>query len=145
MKKTDNLYLPFFGTIMNFHMWLEQATHILCMQEVNWTYLAEVFLQTRTNLQKALKRILHCGKMQKPKKSIEYVLFYRLFILWSHVSYSFTYYGETGKQLKVRAGKHVIFQLMFKVKSSVKSSIRNHLLFFDPTLLFDDLNNLASG
>ena len=56
-------------------------------------------------------------------------------------------YGETDRHLKVRSGEHIgIFSLNFKkVKPSAKNSIRNHFLFCNHDLSFDDFTIVAQG
>ena len=58
-----------------------------------------------------------------------------------------TYHGETDMRLKVRLGEHIgISPLTFeKVKPSIESSIRDHLLLYNHDPSFDDFIILALG
>ena len=58
-----------------------------------------------------------------------------------------SYYGKTDRHLKVRSGENIgISPLTFKkVKPSVESSIRDHLLFCNHEPSFDDFTILAQG
>ena len=57
------------------------------------------------------------------------------------------YYGETGRQVKVRSGEHIeISPLIFrKVKPSKESASRNHLLVCNNIPSFDAFTILAYG
>ena len=58
-----------------------------------------------------------------------------------------SYYGETGRHLKIRSGEHTgFFHLTFKkVKLSAESSICDHLLFCNHDPSFDDFTILIQG
>ena len=83
-------------------------------------FLVELSLQTRTKLQKVLKRTLSCAKMQiafKNQINLSKVFHFKdglPYNLVSCVVYKFqcgrcnaSYYGETDKHLKVRSGEHI--------------------------------------
>ena len=116
-KKTLKLVFPFFG---------------------------ELSFQTRTTLQNVLKRTLGCCKIQivfKNQRNLSNIFHFKYRLSCYLVScdvykfqcgrYNASYYGETDRYLRVRSGEHIcISPLTFKkVKSSAKSSIRDHLLF----------------
>ena len=120
----------------------------------------ELSLQTRTKLQKVLKRILGCCKIQivfKNRRNLSNVFSFKDRLPYDLVScdvYKFqwgicnaSYYGETDGHLKVRSGEHIgISPLTFKkVKPLVESSIRDHLLFCNHDPSFDDFTVLAQG
>ena len=121
-------------------------------------FLGELFLQTRTKLQKVLKRTLGSCKIQivfKNQRSLSHVFCFKdrlpCFFVSCVVSQcgrcSTSYYGETDRHLQVRSVEHIgVSPLTFrKVKSSAESSICNHLLFcnYDPS--FDDFTILNQG
>ena len=124
------------------------------------SFRGELSLQTRTKLQKVLKRTLSCCKIQIVFKNQRNPLnvFHskdRLpYDLVSCIVYKFqcgrcnaSYYGETDMHLKVRSVEHIgISPLTFeKVKPSAGSSICDHLLFCNYDSSFDDFPILAQG
>ena len=123
-------------------------------------FLGKLSLQTRTKLQKVLKRTLSCSKIQIVfKNQINLSNVFRFkdrlpYDLMSCVVYKFqcgrcnaSYYGETDRHLKIRSGEDIgISPLTFKkVKPSAESSIRDHLLFCNHDPSFDDFTILAQG
>ena len=123
-------------------------------------FLGKLSLQTRTKLQKVLKRTLSCFKIQivfKNQINLSNVFRFKdrlLYDLVSCVVYKFqcrrcnaSYYGKTDRHLKIRSGEHIgICSLTFKkVKSSAESSIRHHLLFCNHDPSFDGFTILAQG
>ena len=83
-------------------------------------FLGDLSLQTRTKLQKVLKRTLSCAKIQIMfKNQINLSKVFRFkdrlpYDLMSCVTYKFQcgrcnafYYGETDRHLKVRSGEHI--------------------------------------
>ena len=58
-----------------------------------------------------------------------------------------SYYGETDRHLKIRSGEYIGISPLTvkKIKSSVESSIRVHLLFCNHHPSFDDFTILAQG
>ena len=123
-------------------------------------FLGKLSLQTRTKLQKVLKRTLSCSKIQIVfKNQINLSNVFRFkdrlpYDLMSCVVYKFqcgrcnaSYYGETDRHLKIRSGEDIgISPLTFKkVKPSAESSIRDHLLFCNHDPSFDDFTILVQG
>ena len=113
------------------------------------SFLEELSLQTRTKIQKVLKRTFSCAKIQIVFKNP--IIFSKVFRFKDHLPYDLmscvvykfqcgkcnaSYYGETDQHLKVRSGEHIgISPLTFKkVKPSAQSSIRDHLFFVVMTL-----------
>ena len=58
-----------------------------------------------------------------------------------------SYYGETGRHLRVRAGEHIgLSPLTFKkCKPSNESAVRDHLLFCDNDPSFEEFSVLAKA
>ena len=123
-------------------------------------FLGDLSLQTKTKIQKALKRTLGCCKLQvvfKSQRNLSNVLRFKdrlPYDLVSHVVYKFkcgrcnsSYIGESERHLKVRSGEHIgISPLTFKkVKPSAESSIRDHMLFCDHGPSFEDFTILTHG
>ena len=123
-------------------------------------FLGELSLQTRTKFRKVLKRTLSCAKMQivfKNQINLSHVLRFKDRLPYDLISWvvkkfqcgrcNASYYGETGKHLKIRLGEHILISpLTFKkVKPSPESSIRDHPLFCNHLPLFDDFTILAQG
>jgi len=123
-------------------------------------FLGDLSLQTKTKIQKVLKRTLGCCKFQvvfKSQRKLSNILRFKdrlPYDLVSHVVYRFkcgrcnsTYIGESERHLKVRSGEHIgISPLTFKkVKSSDESSVRDHLLFCDHSPSFDDFTIITHG
>ena len=123
-------------------------------------FLGELSLLTRTRLKKALKGVLGCCKIQfvfKSQRNLSNIFRFKDHLpyeLVSHVVYKFkcgrcnsTYYGETDRHLKVRAGEHIGTSPLTskKVKPSSESSIRDHLLFCNHTPSFEDFTILTHG
>ena len=123
-------------------------------------FLGELSLQTRTKIEKVLKKTLQCCKIQtvfKSQRNLSNVFRFKdrlPYDLVSCVVYkfqcgkcNFSYYGESDRHLKVRSGEHIgISPLTFKkVKPSAESSVRDHLLFCNHEPSFDDFTILAHG
>ena len=121
-------------------------------------FLGKLSLQTRTKLQKVLKRTLSCSKIQTMfKNQINLSNVFRFkdrlpYHLMSCVVYKFqcgrcsaSCYDETGRPLKIRLLEHIgISPLAFNiVKPSAESSIRDHLLFCNHDSWFNDFTILA--
>ena len=128
-------------------------------------FLGKLSLQTRTKLQKVLKRTLSCSKIQRVFKNhinLSHVFHFKnqtkslkcfpFSDLMSYVVCQFqcgrcsaSYYGETDRHLNIRLGEYIgISPLTFKkVKLSAKSSIRDHLLFCNNDSSFDDFTILT--
>ena len=123
-------------------------------------FLGKLSLQTRTKLQKVLKRTLSCSKIQIVFKN--QINLSNLFHFKDHLPYNLmscdvykfqcgrcnaSYYGETDRHLKIWLGEHIgISPLTFeKVKPSAESLIRDHLLFYNHDPSFDDFTILAQG
>ena len=83
-------------------------------------FLGELSLQTRTKIQKVLKRTLSCAKIQivfKNRMNLSKVFRFKdrlPYDLMFCVVYKFqcercnaSYYGETDRHLKVRSGEHI--------------------------------------
>ena len=92
------------------------------------TFLGKLSLQTRTKLQKVLKRTLSCSKIQIVFKN--QINLSNLFHLKDHLSYDLmscavyrfqceicnaSYYGETDRLLKIRSGEHIGIFLLKKL------------------------------
>ena len=84
------------------------------------TFLGKLSLQTRTKLQKVLKRTLSCSKIQivfKNQINLSKVFRFKDRLLYDLVScvvykfqcgrYNASYYGETDRHLKIRPGEHI--------------------------------------
>ena len=123
-------------------------------------FLGELSLQTRTKIEKVLKKTLQCCKIQtvfKSQRNLSNIFSFKdrlPYDLVSCVVYkfqcgksNFSYYGESDRHLKVRSGEHIgISPLTFKkVKPSVESSVRDHLLFCNLEPSFYDFTILAHG
>ena len=123
-------------------------------------FLGNLSLQTKTKLQNVLKRVLGCFKTQiafKSQRNLSNVFRFKdrlPYELISLVVYKFqcgrcnsSYIDGTDRHLKVRSGEHIgISPLTFnKVKPSAESSVRDHLLFCDHSLSFDEFTILTHG
>ena len=121
-------------------------------------FLGKLSLQTRTKLQKVLKRTLSCSKIKivfKNQINLSNVFPFKdrlPYHLMSCVVYKFqcgrcnaSYYDETDRHLKIRSGEHIgISHLTVKkVKPSAESSICDHLLFCNHDPSFDDFTILT--
>ena len=134
-----------------FHLFLRPQ--VLTVEKKTLTlvlpFLGGLSLQTRTKLQKVLKRTLGCAKIQivfKNQTNLSHVLRFKdrlTYDLMFCVVYKFQ--CKTDRHLKIRSGEHIdISPLTFeKVKPSPESSIRDHLLFCNHDPLFDDFTILA--
>ena len=134
---------------------VEKKTFILSLP-----YLGDISLQTGTKLRKSLKSILNCCKLQivfKSQRKLAHVFRFKdclPFDLVSGMVYKYmcgrcnsSYYGETDRHLKVRSREHIgISPLTFrKVKPSIESAIRDHLLNCNNIASFDEFTILAYG
>ena len=121
-------------------------------------YLGDISLQTRTKLRKSFKNILNCCKLQivfKSQRKLANVFRFKdclPFDLLSGVVYKYTcvrcnssYYGETGRHLKVRCAENTgISLLTFRnVKPSKERTVRDHLLNCNNIPSFDEFTILA--
>ena len=117
-------------------------------------FRGKLSLQTRTKLQKVIKRTLSCSKIQIVFKN--QINLSNIFRFKDCLPYDLTsqcgkcnasYYGETDRRLKIRSGEHNgISPLTFtKVKPSAESSIREHLLLSNHDPSFDDFTILTQG
>ena len=123
-------------------------------------YLGDISLQTRTKIQKALKGTLNCCKLQivfKSQRKLSHVFRFKdplPYDLVSFVVYKYScgrcnssYYGETHRHLKVRAGEHIGISALTskRIKPSPDSSVRDHLLNCNNCPSFDEFNILTHG
>ena len=123
-------------------------------------FLGKLSLQTRTKLQKVLKRTLSCSKIQivfKNQINLSNVFHFKdrlPYHLMPCAVYKFrcgrcnaSYYGKTDRRLKIRSGEHICISpwTFKKVKPSAKSSIRDQVLFCNHDPSFDDFIILAQG
>ena len=121
-------------------------------------YLGIIYLQTRSKLQPALKRVLNCCKLEivfKCQTRLSNSFRYKDHIpkdLITSAVYKFqcglcneSYYGESIRHLDIRSGEHVGVSPLTgkKVKPSNSSAICDHLLhcIFLPS--FDNFSVLA--
>ena len=123
-------------------------------------FLGIISLQTRTNLQQALKDFLNCCKLKivfKCRTRLSNSFRYKCPIpkdLISDYVYKFQcglcndcYCGESIRHLDIRSGKHIgVSQLTGKkVKPSNSSAICDHLLYCNFLAFFYNSNVLAHG
>ena len=123
-------------------------------------FLGDISLQLRTKLRKSFKNILNCCKVQivfKSQRRLSSQFRFKEplpYDLMSKVVYKYTcgrcnssYYGETDRHLRVRAGEHIgLSPLTFKkCKPSKESAVRYHLLFCDNNPSFEEFSVLAKA
>ena len=119
-------------------------------------YFGSISLQTRTKLDKSLKNILNCCKLQivfKNKTRLGNNFHFKDQIprdLTSGVVYKFqcglcseSYYGECVRHLNVRIGEHIGISPLTKKQVKLKnSSVADHLLFCNHSVSYDDFSIL---
>ena len=123
-------------------------------------FLGDISSQLRTKLRKLFKNILNCSKVQivfKNQRRLSSQFRFKeplLYDLMSKVVYKYTcgrcnssYYGETDRHLRVRAGEHIgLSPLTFKkCKPSKESVVRDHLLFSDNDPSLEEFSVLAKS
>ena len=123
-------------------------------------YLAQISLQTRTNLRKSLEDLLNSYQLQivfKSQRKLSTVFRFKDRLpsdLVSGIVYKYscsrcnsTYYGETDRHLKVRSGEDIgISPLTFKkTKPSKESAIHDHLLKCNNIPSFEEFTILTNG
>ena len=119
-------------------------------------YFGSISLQTRTKLDKSLKNILNCCKLQivfKNKTRLGNNFHFKDQIprdFTSGVVYKFQcglcsepYYGECVRHLNVRIGEHIGISPLTKKQVKLKnSSVADHLLFCNHSVSYDDFSIL---
>ena len=123
-------------------------------------FLGYISLQLRTKLRKSFNNIFNCCKVQivfKSQRRLSSQFRFKEPLpcdLISKVLYKYmcrrcnsSYYDETDRHLRVRAGEHIgLSPLTFKkYKPSKESAVRDHLLFCDNDPSFEEFSVLAKA
>ena len=123
-------------------------------------FLGDISLQLRTKLRKLFKNILNYCKVQivfKSQRRLSSQFRFKEplpYDLMSKVVYKYTcgrcnssYYNETNRHLRVRAGERIGLSPLTlkkkKCKPSKESAVREHLLFCDNDPSFEEFSVLA--
>ena len=122
-------------------------------------FLEDISLQLRTKLRKSFKNILNCCKVQivyksqrrlssqfRFKEPLSYELMSKVVYKYRCGRCNSSYYSETDRHLRVRAGEHTgLSPLTFKkkCKPSMESEVRDHLLFCDNDPSYEEFSVLA--